>query len=498
MPYIEENLRHDRFLDDLFDKVFRRFKDKSDNYWWPDFNDKTAKVDLYKITFERGLFVKGGEGYMTPDIPQKGHLCITRHVIMRRWDNQLLGFAQSTGAVKVITDNIPSGKTEMMKWLTNFYKEFVNYTTVYSYTMDSYEGYTHYEKDGMAAPVTIMMDDSGAGVLKASLDVEFYNEDEYYNDMHQSPVITMKLKGDSGEAVQAIGKLNYQSNTNWWGDSLVQLKGVFDETSAFFTLKVDSAPEWANNMVTLVPFFFGNLIQKNATKRNETPTAILGGTQVGKFFDFDNIELHNEILQPVTRNYVHHPSNGVDSIMIKKTKYGARYQEHFLRWSVPPNLMPPTREEIRLVKQVEYDAGLAGKEKPREVGVQPAYPIESTDPIDPAPGVDEDKLIEVALKYPRAWNYLRNGYYQYDFHASRYSDKIHTSRASVIHPEDGVVGYIPNIVLLPVINIMEGDRLKFPLWCAECTEPDYNPEVPTIATGAGWNPDVPPAPATEA
>ncbi|MBJ8206168.1 hypothetical protein JDS91_34025, partial [Bacillus cereus] len=93
-------------------------------------------------------------------------------------------------------------------------------------------------------------------------------------------------------------------------------------------------------------------------------------------------------------NYVNHPSNGIDSVMIKKTKYGARYQEHFLRWNVPPNLMPPTREELRLVKNAQ------GTEKEEEY----------------------------ARKYPRAWNYLRYGYYQYDFHASRYSNKIHTSR----------------------------------------------------------------------
>src|SRR5690606_14631988 len=137
----------------------------------------------------------------------------------------------------------------------------------------------------------------------------------------------------------------------------------------------DSAPAWEDNNVTIVPFFFGNLVVKGATEPNKTPIAMLGGTQVDKFFDFDNIEIKTETLQPITRNYVNHPSNGIDSVMVKKTKYGARYQEHFLRWNVPPNLMPPTREELRLVK----DAMGAEKEE------------------------------EFARKYPRAWNYLRFG-----------------------------------------------------------------------------------------
>lgn len=71
-------------------------------------------------------------------------------------------------------------------------------------------------------------------------------------------------------------------------------------------------------MVTLIPFFFGNLVSKNTSSKNETPIAMLGGRQVGEFFDFDSIETKTEILQPITRNYVNHPSNGVDSVMIKK------------------------------------------------------------------------------------------------------------------------------------------------------------------------------------
>ncbi|MBG9612538.1 hypothetical protein [Bacillus cereus] len=453
MPWVEETLRHDNFLDDMFDKVFRRFKDKSGNYWWQNFNNQVPKVDLYKITFEKGLFVKGEEGYLTPFESREGMLCITRHMIMRRWDNEYLAFAQSTGAVKINTKDIPREKEGFLEWISNFYRKSVDYTTVYSYTLDTYAGYTHYvSPSGELAPVTIMSENHGLDIFRDSMDIEYYGEDEYYESMKQSPIITMQLKGDTGDLVASIGKLNYRTNTNWWGDSLIQLKGVFDETSAFFTLKVDSAPSWENNMVTLIPFFFGNLVSKNTSSKNETPIAMLGGRQVGEFFDFDSIETKTEILQPITRNYVNHPSNGVDSVMIKKTKYGARYQEHFLRWNVPPNLMPPTREELRLVKNAQ------GTEKEEEY----------------------------ARKYPRAWNYLRYGYYQYDFHASRYSNKIHTSRATVMHPEDGVLGYIPNIVLLPVINVSEGEKLVFPYWCEECNESQYQPEVPKESTKLEW------------
>lgn len=426
MPWVEELLRHDRFLDDLFYKVFRKFKDNEGNYWWQDFNDKVPKVDLYKITFEKGLLVRDGQGYTVPTVPKEGNMCITRHMIMRRWDGEYLAFAQSTGSFKINTEGLPTTQGELANHFMNLYKEFVNYTTLYAYTMDEYEAYTHYiDNQGNVLPVVVMCDDGGYGVLRSSLDVEYYSEDVYYKDMKQSPIIVLDMLRESGEMVASIGKLNYRTNTNWWDDSLIQLRGVIDETSCFFTLKIDTAPVWEDNIVVSVPFFFGNLIVKDVpdTERHLTPIALFGGTQYDKFLDLDNSVVSiAEVLQPITRNYVYHPSNGVDSIMVKKTKYGARYQAHYLSWKTPPNSMPPKREVVRN---------------------------------------EEDK----ARKYPRAWNYLRKGYYNYTFHPSRYDETVHTSRAYVVHPEDGIIGYIPNIVVLPVINVMEGEKLKYPIIC---------------------------------
>lgn len=540
MPWVEETLRHDRFLDDMFDKVFRRFEDKTGNKWWQDFNADTPKVNLYRITFEKGLFVKGVDGYKTPTFPRKGNVCITRHMIMKRWDGELLSFAQSTGSVKVDTENLPVTNSELMTWFKNLYENSVDYTTVYTYTMDDYFGYTHQPVVGAPSlPVTTMTDDSGFGVLRTSLDVEYWNEDEYYPDTKQSPIVVMKLRGDTGEQVSAIGKLNYKSNTNWWNDSLIQLKGVVDENSVYFTLKADSAPMWEDNLVTTIPFFFGNLVVKNATKPNETPIAIVGGAQVGKFFNFNSIEDKSQLLQPVTRNYVHHPSNGVDSVMVKRTKYGARYQEHFLRWNAPPNLMPPTREELRITTgDIDEVVPMRVSRSSKLLGTtEEVLHLARQSPNTPEPyyyrgarhviingeeiatvveinldnetltikrtsekvwsagteikGYTAESLESIVRRYPRAWNYLRYGYYQYGFHPSRYSDKIHASRATVMHPEDGVIGHLPNIVLLPVINMMDGDKLKFPYWCETCTEPAYNPPAPNVVTSTSWNPSSP-------
>ncbi|MGG4144838.1 PKD domain-containing protein [Paenibacillus algorifonticola] len=128
--------------------------------------------------------------------------------------------------------------------------------------------------------------------------------------------------------------------------------------------------------------------------------------------DYDDVQLKQEILQPIMKDYTSYPSNGIDSVMVKRTKYGARYQAHYLSWNIPSNVMPPSRE-------------------------------------------DQD-----GKKHPRAWNNYENDVYKYQFNPSRYSDKAHSSRALLIHPEDGTYGTLRNVILVSPLSIMNGDELK--------------------------------------
>lgn len=438
MPWIEEEIQHAKFLDTLWWKILRRYKDPQGNYWWPDFNEHVDKVDLYKISFERGMLVNKG-GRFHPSVREAtGNVCITRHMIMRRWDNEFLGIAQSTGSIQVSSKEFPEDQQDLMRWFVNLYKDSIDYTTFYAYTMDHYDGYTHFlDESNKPAPVTILNHDYGKGVLLSSLDIEFYHDSLHFKNTMQSPIITLKLY-EGGGVFNSVGKFNFRTNTNWWDDSIIRVKGNITEEGMFFVLQADSAPTWQNNSVVTVPFFFGNLINPDI---EDNMIGMFGGSQAPFDFDYDSIQDTTAVLQPITRNYVHYPSNGIDSIMVKKTKYGARYQSHYLRWNAPPNEIPPTRFDTR-------DDG-------------------------------------IRRKYPRAWNYLREGYYNYDFHPSRYSDKIHASRAYVIHPEDGVVGYIPNIILTPAIHLSEGEILQLPHYCVKCEE-EYVHPVPEEPDLPDW------------
>lgn len=155
------------------------------------------------------------------------------------------------------------------------------------------------------------------------------------------------------------------------------------------------------------------------------PSALFSGTAYSKDragleaslkqsgnFDYDDAGVEQEILLPIMKEYPHYPSNGVDSIMVKRNKYGARYQAHYLSWNVPSNNIPPLREDVD------------GK------------------------------------KHPRAWKDYRNDQYKFQFSPSLYSGKAHSSRALLVHPEDGTFGTLRNVILTSPLTIMNGDELK--------------------------------------
>jgi hypothetical protein len=164
---------------------------------------------------------------------------------------------------------------------------------------------------------------------------------------------------------------------------------------------------------------------KTDENAESAPSALFSGTAYSKEgadleaalkksakFDYDDVNIKQEILLPILKEYPNYPSNGVDSVMVKRTKYGAKYQAHYLSWAVPPNNMPPLRQD------------------------------------------EDDK------KHPRAWNDYRNSQYKYNFNPSRYSEKAHSSRALLVHPEDGTYGTLRNVILVSPLTIMNGDELK--------------------------------------
>lgn len=540
MPWVQEELRHDHLIDDLWTVVLRRFEDEAGNKWWVDFNTEIEKLDLWKVVYEPGLFSVNGNGdyipnYTMEDVEEGGMIAITRHTIIKRWDGQLLGLAQSTGALKFFPLEYSDDAATFLAELQKTFYDTVDYTTLYTYMLDEYLHYTHHvTDDGDVMPITYIVEDTGVGVARSSLDIEFHTEDVYEPTMYQSPVMAIDLIHGRTYNVGIIGKLNYKTDTNWWDDSKIKVFGNVDSRSFCLILRADTAPHWHDNKVPQTPFFFGDLVLRDG---KTYPVAMFGGKAVDKFFDFDSsVVTEDTAIMPVTRNYINYPGNGVDNVILKRTKYGARYQAHYLSWETPPNEIPPKRYvleftpdviekmeitrdsknseaigldtySIKLVsknpdrKEVHYYAGCSYLViDDKEICEITAINVETNSLIvrreNPqefpqgivVKGLTEEAVEAIKKKGVRAWNNLRQGYSGFTPHPSRYSGKVHTSRVYLVHPEDGVVGQLPNMVATYSVNIYDGTKLVFERHCEECATDAYEPEAPESAGITMWTP----------
>lgn len=542
MPWVQEELRHDHLIDDLWNVVLRRFEDKAGNKWWVDFNTEIEKVDLWKVVYEKDLFSVTKDGDYVPnttmtDVEKGGKIAISRHTVMKRYDGELLGLAQTTGAIDFFPLDYSNKPATFLAQLQKLFYDTVDYTTLYAYMLEDYSNYTHHvTDDGDIMPITYIVEDMGAGVAVTSLDIEFHNDENYESGMYQSPLTAIDLIHGRSYNLATIGKLNYKTDTNWWNDSKIKVFGNVDSNAFTLILRADTAPFWHDNKVPQTPFFFGDLVMRDG---KNYPVALYGGKAVDKFFDFDStVVTEDAAIMPVTRNYPHYPGNGVDSVILKRTKYGARYQAHYLSWETPPNEIPPDRfvleftpevlEKIKIERQSKTRDEIAlndfqvrlveppvGDNKPEASYYQGCKYLLANDTelmeitaINPSTntimvrrekpqewaagitvkGILESELESVKKKGVRAWNNLRNGYHGFNPHPSRYSGKVHTSKVYLVHPEDGVVGELPNVVATYSVNIYDGTKLVFEKHCEECDEEPYVPDVPESKGITEWTP----------
>lgn len=191
---------------------------------------------------------------------------------------------------------------------------------------------------------------------------------------------------------------NVYSALNKWDDSEITVKGRIDSNSITVMLQSDSSANWENNRYPVVPLHFGEVDMENG---EPNVYALFGGvTPPTPNFDFNSLTKYTgnaktKLTIPVLKAYPSYPGDGVNNVVLSKTRGGSRYQAVYLSWGASPDLMPPNRE---------------GKNNKH-------YPI----------SLDFD---------------VRN----FGFNPSRYSDSVHTSFIYVVHPEDGIIGKIRNVV----------------------------------------------------
>ncbi|MEC4031934.1 hypothetical protein [Bacillus subtilis] len=347
---------------------------------------------------------------------------VANHVILRNARGDLLGLAvvADWGDYTDHANGFPyynvfnstdSEKEALTAYMSREFYKRKEETTLYFYMLDRIPNI----KEGSNIFTPWGTESEGEKRLRMALDVEVTSIDfkstnagsEFVKSadplVMQSPIVESSLRAKFLENLE----FPYM-DTNWWGDSEISIRGHLDSKSMFLILQADVTPMWEDNVVPSVPLYFGDI---EAVDEGDPAVAMFAGTvPMGSsstevsHYDFDNITLEGgKRIMPVLKKYPSNPSNGIDSVLINRTKLGARYQSYFLSWSTAAQDMPPTRDN----------------------------------------GNSDD------LKdYPRAWG--RNGY---QFNPSRYSGKVQTSHIYLIHPEEGVRGHLSKAVGLNATNL---------------------------------------------
>lgn len=255
-------------------------------------------------------------------------------------------------------------------------------------------------------------------------DTSSYSEGviEYANpDVLQSPISVVRTRSIEIGHDLSLSEKYPINNTNWHSDSVFDVVGYVAKNSAFFTIQADSSAAYGNNITPSVPLFLGQFTPLD--DNDDRNYAIIAGSAFktdDPAYDFDDPEPFDEKpLQPILKNYVSNPSNGVDNVTVLRTKGGAYYQAHHLFVEVSPNDVEPPR-------------------------------------------VHDNR------KYPSAWSQADALAYNYQMNPSRYSGEVHASRIYIAHMDEGVRGYLDGLIATNPLSLLDGDTLKVKVdWCED-------------------------------
>lgn len=310
----------------------------------------------------------------------------------------------------------PSIEQSLKDWIVSKYQSFGKECSLYFYMCEDLPSVPEGKSFGCAVDVdtergAIDIETESSAYIPMSTGVPVFEYTESYPERFQSPFAKSTLRNPNLSDTDVA--------TNWWPDSLVRVKGSIDTGHLFIILQADNTPAFMNNVVPTVPVYWGEFESfKDGDVGNHalwTGTAFdTGSEKASHSFDFKSATPYRrtEDFMPIGKTYPNYPGNGIDNIIVKRSELGSRYQAYYLSWNAAPQKMPPDR--------VGEDGG----------------------------------------QYPLSWTTQENDEYKYKFNPSVYSGKIHTSRAYLIHPDEGVRGYLPKMVILSPMGLVDEDKLK--------------------------------------
>lgn len=342
---------------------------------------------------------------------------IAEHVILENALGYKFGMARVWKNKSIVLKDLPTdlrlamlGSTQTTKTILDVYNfiiskfnpDEISIADIYFYMLNDFEDIQQ----------SCYISANTNNTLNDSLDLEnLYGEPVYSNGVGKWDNKGAKPQNMQSPVVQV--KLRNTSTGNWWPDSKVRVEGLVSDETVFLLLQCDNAAAYEGAEVPVVPIYFGQIEPLSPTDTVE-PVLWAGSAPTSKTYDYSDPTkkfITNPIL-PFGKSYPKNPGNGIDNIIVRRTKYGAYYQSFYLAWQTGPEGMPPDRKTAD------------GKQ------------------------------------FPSAWKNEQNDEYSFRFNPSSYTKRIHVSRAYVLHPEEGVKGYLRDTIMLSPIGLVNGDRLR--------------------------------------
>lgn len=416
MPYIKQLFTEGGFMTEMKDLLVS-------NGW-------TAESTFKKLGFNFGSFYqKPPNSSVDPDLISFT-IYLADHIVVRNGSGELFGMARMSSMQKKFrdlpaefrgTERYPDSaklvaadgvlREKLHQWMID---QFNNVST------DTSELYFYMLKDKPFVEngtINVYPSDDAQAVI----DVEnlgykpfsgmngstlyyYFEGANSHPEIMQSPMMRVKTR--------EVGTAGNGWMTNWWSDSKIRVEGRVSSETVSIIIQCDNTAAYADNNVPTIPIYMGQLVPEDAADTNES--VLFGGTAVPlATYDYRSTKPHTATpLMPIGKNYAKKPGNGIDNIIVKRAKLGAFYQAYYLSFHTGSDTMPPDRV--------------------------------STD----------------GRSYASAWKNQQNDEYQYQFNPSRYLDKVVASRAYVIHPEEGVRGYLKDMLMTSSIGLNNTDRLK--------------------------------------
>lgn len=344
-----------------------------------------------------------------------GKTCVARHTIMRNARGDLLGIAiaamwdDDTSKAPAFSwqNHTQAEKDVFTTYLASQYDTRKSNTSIYFYMLEKLPNIQNNSN------LLVTWRGTDDDLLRMALDIEVTDVtlNTLYNDgivkiadplVMQSPIVESTIRAKFLDNSQ-----NYPyQETNWWADSEVSLRGRIDSNNIFVVLQADNTTMWDYNVVPIIPLYFGDIVPID---EGDPAIALFAGTvptgndkdTVSKFDFSSTVPVGKKIL-PILKKYPNNPGNGIDSVLVNRTRLGARYQGYSLSWNTAPNEIPPGRKSDDGLKQ-----------------------------------------------YPRSWNKIN----KYKFNPSRYSGTVQTSYICLVHPEEGERGYLKGAIGFNPVNL---------------------------------------------